>query len=147
MTNAYMNIYDGKKRTRKKLTSSKINQSMNSLRKHSKPLNTPDPLIPKTKDDWNTKMRMEREQRESVLGLKRPSKITSLLRESKILKGAKESSDYEFIKEKVKMIEEQAMMKEKYLDTNFKDPNAYNEINDMLITSIKAKISLLKGIE
>mmetsp|Transcript_26026 Transcript_26026/g.30031 ORF Transcript_26026/g.30031 Transcript_26026/m.30031 type:complete len:143 (-) Transcript_26026:41-469(-) len=142
-----MNIYDGKKRTRKKLTSSKVNQSMNSLRKHSKPLNTPDPLISKTKDDWNTKMRMEREQRESVLGLKRPSKITSLLRESKIFKGAKESSDYEFIKEKVKMIEEQAMMKEKYLDTNFKDPNAYNEINDMLITSIKAKISLLKGIE
>lgn len=37
-------------------------------------------------------------------------------------------------------------MKEKILDNEKNDVDAYGEINDMLITSIKAKLKLLKDV-
>lgn len=43
-------------------------------------------------------------------------------------------------------VEEKAQRKEKILTAKGKDPEEFEEVNDMIITSIKAKLAMLKGI-
>ena len=60
--------------------------------------------------------------------------------------GIKEKAEYDMLKEKVKAIDEQALRKERILDSNTTNADAYAEVNDMYIASIKAKLALLKGV-
>ena len=90
---------------------------------------------------------MERERREEESGKRRPPNIVSIISETSIREeGIKEKAEYDMLKEKVKAIDEQALRKEKILDSNTTNADAYAEVNDMYIASIKAKLALLKGV-
>ena len=90
---------------------------------------------------------MERERREEETGKRRPPNIVSIISETSIREeGIKEKAEYDMLKEKVKAIDEQALRKEKILDSNTTNADAYAEVNDMYIASIKAKLALLKGV-
>ena len=147
---AYSNLDDERKLIKKKkhkLKSSKVNNSVNSLTKADIIFNTPTPYSSKIQDDWNTKKRMERERREEESGKRRPLNIASIIAETSIREeGIKEKAEYDMLKEKVKAIDEQALRKEKILDSNTTNADAYAEVNDMYIASIKAKLALLKGV-
>ena len=53
-----------------------------------------------------------------------------------------------YMKEKARVIEEEAMRKEQYLNHGEgSTAEGRNEVNDMIIDSIKAKIALLDNIE
>ena len=139
---------DGKK-IKLQNTSSKSRFKKSNKSDQSKQMshtNTPVQNSSKFKDDWNTKLRIKREQMEEEHGIKRSPNLVNMLIEASNIDGHKDKAEYDLIKEKVKVIEQQAFMKEKVLDTKAKDIEAYDEVNDMIITSIKAKLALLKGI-
>jgi hypothetical protein len=102
-------------------------------------MNTPNQYT-KKKDDWNTKMRMKREEREEELGIKRQPNIASILADIHDPKGYNNKEGYEILKEKLRLLDEQAKMKEKVLESKGNDPEGYNEVNNLIITSIKAKL-------
>lgn len=107
-----------------------------------------EPYTPvKVKDDYNSKLRIARQQREEESGIKHmPNLIKSVVKNIENDHMTDDPSEYLALKDKVKVIEEQALMKEKILDSRSNDIEAYGEVNDMLITSIKAKLALLKGV-
>lgn len=148
---SYSNVVDGSsgliKKKKKKLKSSKVNQSVNSLSKVDTIINSPAPYTSKAQDDWNTKKRMERERREEESGKRRNPNLISLITETAIKEeGIKEKAEFDLLKEKVKAIDEQANRKEKVLDIGATNADNYAEVNDMYIASIKAKLTLLNGV-
>lgn len=150
--NAYINIdEDGnvilkkKSKTRNKNVIKSTHSLENSIRKKPNLSNPYTP--PKQKDDYNTKLRIARQQKEDESGVKKtPNIIKEVLVKTEDENIIGDPEEFINIKEKVKVIEEQALLKEKILDSKTNDVEAYGEVNDMLITSIKAKLALLKGI-
>lgn len=112
-------------------------------------------------------MRLKRQEKEEESGVKRSPKVYDIIVETKNIKDDQPLHDFDRIREKVKAlgklfsaifiisfliqiltclgIEEQAKRKEIVLNQKGDDPGAYQEVNDMLITSIKAKLKMLKA--
>lgn len=129
-----------------KLRSSRTNKSLKSLPKELSVLSKIDPT-PRSKinDDWNTKRRIERERREEETGVKKSNDLVNLIIESS-QEGSSSNANFDVLKQKVRVMEEQAYRKEKFLDSKSTGLNGYSEVNNMIITSIKAKLAMLKGI-
>ena len=108
-------------------------------------LNTEATYKSKISDDWNTKKRMEREKKEEETGVNRNHNLVNMIIESSNSE-ANSNVNYDVLKERVRAMEEHAYRKEKYLNIKSSGVNNYTEVNSMIITSIKAKLAMLKGI-